>query len=77
MNVVTACQGVPAEVLVPRQAWPDKSRYDATARKLAGLFVENFKNYQASDEVARRGPEGRISVSPRFSQAVDSSRTIR
>ena len=57
VSVVTACPGVPAEVLVPRQAWPDKSRYDATARKLASLFVENFKNYQASDEVRAAGPK--------------------
>ncbi len=56
MSVVTACPGVPPEVLVPRQAWPDKNRYDATARKLASLFVENFKNYQASDAVRAAGP---------------------
>jgi phosphoenolpyruvate carboxykinase (ATP) len=57
VSVVTACPDVPAEVLVPRQAWPDKSRYDATARKLAGLFIENFKNYQTSDEVRAAGPK--------------------
>jgi phosphoenolpyruvate carboxykinase (ATP) len=57
IGVVTACPGVPPEVLVPRQAWPDKSRYDATAHKLAGLFMENFQHFEASDAVRAAGPK--------------------
>jgi phosphoenolpyruvate carboxykinase (ATP) len=46
-------------VLQPRETWGDKAAYDATARKLAGLFVENFKDYadRASPEVRAAGPE--------------------
>ena len=46
-DVVTECPNVPSEILVPRNAWADKSAYDATAKKLAGLFKENFKAYEA------------------------------
>jgi len=47
-DVATACPGVPPEVLVPRATWPDPSAYDAAARRLAGLFRENFRAYEAS-----------------------------
>jgi phosphoenolpyruvate carboxykinase (ATP) len=57
-EVVTACPGVPAEILWPRDTWADKAAFDATAKKLAGLFVENFKKYEsgAGSEVRAAGP---------------------
>jgi phosphoenolpyruvate carboxykinase (ATP) len=57
-DVITECPNVPSEILVPRNAWADKSAYDVTARKLAGLFKENFKTYEAgaSVEVKAAGP---------------------
>ena len=34
--------GVPAEVLDPRESWPDKAAYDRTAQELVGRFEKNF-----------------------------------
>jgi len=49
---------VPSEMLNPRSAWADKDAYDATARKLAGMFVKNFEKFadQASDEILGAAP---------------------
>jgi phosphoenolpyruvate carboxykinase (ATP) len=58
-DVVTACPQVPPEVLVPRRAWKDADAYDAAARKLAGLFRDNFESHAAgvSAEVLAAGPK--------------------
>lgn len=58
VSVVRQCPGVPSEVLVPRDAWTDKAAYEATARKLAHLFRDNFTKYAANvaTEVGAAGP---------------------
>jgi phosphoenolpyruvate carboxykinase (ATP) len=60
LAIVTQCPNVLGEILVPRNAWPDKAAYDKMARKLAGLFRQNFAAYEAgvSDEVKAAGPNG-------------------
>ena len=56
--VPTACPDVPSQLLQPRGAWPDGNAYDLQARKLAELFRNSFKNYeaQASADVKQAGP---------------------
>ena len=46
IDVPTSCPGVPGEVLDPRSTWKDKADYDAQARKLAAMFVENFTAFE-------------------------------
>ena len=61
LAVPSQCPGVPAEVLIPRNTWSDKAAYDVQARKLAGMFAENFKTFadQVSSEVRQAGPQPR------------------
>ena len=56
--VPTEVAGVPGEVLIPKNTWADKAAFDATAKKLARLFQENFAAYEdkASDAIRGAGP---------------------
>jgi phosphoenolpyruvate carboxykinase (ATP) len=56
--VPVAVPGVPDEVLVPRNNWPDPAAYDAAARKLAGMFHDNFAKYAdgVTAEIRDAGP---------------------
>jgi phosphoenolpyruvate carboxykinase (ATP) len=58
VQVPTSCEGVPKDVLIPKNTWSDAQNYDDTANKLAHLFQENFKKYAdvASDEIRGAGP---------------------
>jgi len=53
-----ACEGVPSEILNPRNSTSDKPRYEEQARKLAGEFKENFKQFEddVSNEVSDAMP---------------------
>ena len=44
-KVPVAVPGVDPAILDPRETWPDKAEYDATAAKLVDLFVENFAQF--------------------------------
>jgi phosphoenolpyruvate carboxykinase (ATP) len=57
--VPQSCPGVPAEVLKPRNTWKDQAAYDEQAHKLARMFTENFKTFEAdaTPEVKAAGPK--------------------
>jgi phosphoenolpyruvate carboxykinase (ATP) len=60
LSVPSSCPGVPQDVLDPRSTWKDPAAYDAQARKLATMFVENFKTFAATAaaDVREAGPRG-------------------
>lgn len=59
LEVPVKCPGVPDQILMPRNTWPSPTNYDAQLAKLAGMFIENFKKYEAQSpkEVVQAGPQ--------------------
>jgi phosphoenolpyruvate carboxykinase (ATP) len=51
--------GVDTKILNPRETWADTAAYDAQARKLVGMFRENFKKFEAhvGPDVLQAAPE--------------------
>ena len=54
VDVPVSCPGVPAEALRPRSTWADPSAYDSQARKLAGMFADNFRAFEADADAETR-----------------------
>ena len=59
LDVPAACPGVPADVLKPRSTWADPAEYEAQALKLAKMFIDNFKAFEAEvgADVRAAGPQ--------------------
>ncbi|WP_342472133.1 phosphoenolpyruvate carboxykinase (ATP) [Metasolibacillus sp. FSL H7-0170] len=56
LHIPTAIEGVPSEVLNPRDAWADKNAYDTKAKHLAGLFNDNFQKFEnVSEAISKQG----------------------
>jgi phosphoenolpyruvate carboxykinase (ATP) len=53
------CPNVPKEILHPRYTWNDRDAYDATAKKLASMFIANFEKYASgvSQDILNAAPK--------------------
>jgi phosphoenolpyruvate carboxykinase (ATP) len=51
-------EGVPSEVLNPRNTWKDGAAYDAKAKELAKKFRDNDKKFDMPEAVRNAGPKG-------------------
>ena len=58
----TAIDGVPSDVLDPRRSWSDPQAYDQYARRLAGMFADNFETLGAGASDAVRSAAPRVAV---------------
>jgi phosphoenolpyruvate carboxykinase (ATP) len=58
LRVPVAVPGVPAEVLWPRDTWPDPEAFDRQARLLARMFADNFRQFDdgVSEAIRAAGP---------------------
>jgi phosphoenolpyruvate carboxykinase (ATP) len=46
VQIPTTCPDVSTEVLIPRHTWAEGEAYDRQAKKLAAMFVHNFKEFE-------------------------------
>ena len=62
--VPTAVPGIDTKLLNPDQTWADKKAFDETARKLVGMFQENFAKFEphVDADVLAAAPEVRIAA---------------
>jgi len=58
LEVPQSVPGVPARVLTPRNTWKDPAAYDEQARRLAQMFIDNFRTFEsdAAADVRSAGP---------------------
>lgn len=56
VEMPVAIEGVPTDVLNPRNAWTDGNAYDEKAKELAAMFKENFKKFNnVSEDIINKG----------------------
>jgi phosphoenolpyruvate carboxykinase (ATP) len=58
-QIPVSCPGVPSELLVPKNTWDDKEKYEEVKEKLIHLFRENFKAFESNvnPAIVEAGPK--------------------
>ena len=64
LQMPVECEGVPPEILNPKNTWDDKSAYVENALHLSKQFVQNFKSFEdfANEEILNGGPIAQIEI---------------
>jgi phosphoenolpyruvate carboxykinase (ATP) len=58
LDIPTSVDGVPPEILDPKNTWNDKDFYEKSAKSLSKMFVENFEKFSdISPEIKNAGPK--------------------
>jgi len=59
LAIPSKIDGVPDEVLIPRNTWNDKEAFDKKAKELAHMFSDNFKQFEseAGSDLIKAGPK--------------------
>jgi phosphoenolpyruvate carboxykinase (ATP) len=57
LNIPVNIPGVPDEILDPVNTWSNREKYNISAKRLANLFVNNFKKFgDVSEDIVKAGP---------------------
>ena len=58
LQMPKTCEGVPSEVLNPKNTWKDKEAYDKKAKELSNFFKNNFSKFEeyANEEIMNGAP---------------------
>ena len=58
LEIPLTIKDVDSKMLDPKKSWNNKNEYDMFSKKLANLFIENFKNYgNEVDYLIKSGPQ--------------------
>lgn len=59
LQMPKSCEGVPSEILNPKNTWKDREAYDRKAKELAGFFRKNFSKFEkyANQEILNGAPQ--------------------
>ncbi len=58
LQMPKSCEGVPSEILNPKNTWKDKDHYNRKAKELSNFFRMNFKKFEeyANEEIMNGAP---------------------
>lgn len=60
LSIPKSLPDIPEGILNPRNAWTDQEEYDATLRKLAGMFIDHFQTFittEDGEKLLEAGPQ--------------------
>ena len=64
-EVPVSVPGVDTAILDPRSTWADKEAYDRQAKRLVGMFIDNFAKFEAHVDAST------LSAAPRLQEAAE------